>query len=103
MFILRVPERYQEVYNNFKKGKYSHFPENYKAMIFKYHGIADVEHKVAKVLFKHVDLREELEDRLDTILPEGSEVSSVPDMSIEIYAESMKVKDPLEPNLKPFE
>ena len=103
MFILRVPERYQEIYDNFKKGRYSHFPDNYKVLVFKYHSIVDISHKVAKVLYKHEDLREELEDRLGTILPTGSEVSSIPDMSIELYRESMKIKDPLEPDLNPFE
>jgi len=103
MFIFRVPPRYQEVYDNFKKGQYSKFPKPYKALIFKYHNIIDSNHKVAKVLYKHIDLREDLEERLGTFLPEGSEVSSIPDPSLEVYTESMKIKDPLTPNETPFE
>ena len=101
MFIFEVPKKYQKVYDLYKQGKYSNFPENYKVLIFKFHNIVDENHKVAKVLYKHPDLREELEDRLDILLPKDSEVSSVPDLNIEIYTEHMKVKE-LEPPEKPF-
>jgi len=103
MFILRVPERFKEVYKSFKEGKYSRFPKTYKTLILMYHNIIDSNHKVAKVLYRHTDLREELEDRIGTFLPEGSEVSSIPDMSLEVYTDSMKIKDPLKPNKNPFE
>lgn len=103
MFIFKVPEQYQDVYDLFKKGKYSQFPEDYKVLIFKFHSITNENHKVAKVLYRHPDLKEELEDRLDIILPEGSEVSSVPDLSIEIYTEEMKVSEVLVPPENPFD
>ena len=85
MFVLNVPEDYQDIYDLYKEGKYSKFSEDYKIQIFKFHGISDGEHKVAKVLFKHPDLREELEERLGVDIPEDQEISSVPDMEIEIY------------------
>ena len=103
MFIFKVPEKYQIVYDLFKQGKYSEFPEDYKLLIFKFHQIVDENHKVAKVLYKHPDLKEELEDRLDIILPKNSEVSSVPDLDIEIYTEEMKVMSPLVPPENPFD
>ena len=103
MFIFDVPKKYQNIYDLFKKGKYSEFPEEYKLLIFKFHGITNPEHKVAKVLYKHPDIREELEDRLQVVLPENSEVSSVPNLDIEIYSEEMKVTEPLVPPEKPFE
>ena len=102
MFIFKVPKQYQAVYDLFKQGKYSEFPEDYKLLIFKFHRITDENHKVAKVLYKHVDLKEELEDRLAMILPNESEVSSIPDLNIEIYTEEMKVEEPLVPPENPF-
>lgn len=102
MFIFKVPEEYQDVYDKFKQGKYSTFSEDYKILIFKFHSITSENHKVAKVLYKHPELKEELEDRLDIILPPDSEVSSVPDLEVEMYTEEMKVKE-LVPPEKPFE
>jgi len=103
MFIFDVPEKYQEDYKRFRMGKYSKFSNEYKILIFKFHKIIDENHKVAKVLYRHPDLRDEIEERLDTILPEESELSSVPDLEIEMYTEEMKVNDPLVPPEKPFE
>ena len=103
MFIFNVPSAYQEVYDLFKKGKYSKFPQLYKIRILDFHNINSEEHKVAKVLYRHPDLREDLEERLNVNLPKDSEVSSVPNLDIEIYFDSMKIKDPLVPPEKPFE
>ena len=85
MFVFNVPEDYQDIYDLYLKGKYSEFPQDYKIQIFKYHNITDSSHKVAKVLFKHPDLREELEERLGVEIPENQEVSSVPDLKEETY------------------
>ena len=103
MFIFNIPSFYKQDYKLYKQGKYSEMSYDYKVVIFEFHSIYDHEHKVAKVLFKHPDLKEELEDRIDAALPKGAEVSSVPDLGTEIYVSSMKVKNPLKPNLKPFE
>jgi hypothetical protein len=103
MYVFKVPSFYKNDYELYKKGKYSEMAYDYKVLIFEFHKIYDHEHKVAKVLFKHPDLKEELEDRIDVELPKGAEVSSVPDLSTEIYINKMKVIEPLKPNLKPFE
>ena len=58
---------------------------------------------MVKVLYRHPDLKEDLEDRLDVALPRDSEVSSVPNLDIEIYFDHMKITDPLKPPEKPFE
>tara|TARA_R110002012_G_scaffold316281_1_gene531045 strand:+ start:655 stop:1194 length:540 start_codon:yes stop_codon:yes gene_type:complete len=101
MFVFEVPKKYQDIYNKFLKGKYSEFSEDYKLLIFEFHKITDPNHKVAKVLYRHPDIREELEERLNTILPENSEVSSIPDLNIEIYTDEMKVVELLPPE-EPF-
>tara|TARA_R110002012_G_scaffold118547_1_gene267403 strand:- start:302 stop:802 length:501 start_codon:yes stop_codon:yes gene_type:complete len=85
MFIFNVPKDYQPIYDLYKSGKYSEFFDDYKIQIFKFHGITDSNHKIAKVLFKHPDLREEWEERIGVEIPENQEVSSIPNMNLEIY------------------
>lgn len=85
MFVFHVPEDYQSIYDHFKSGRYSEFPEDYKIQIFKFHNIISADHKVAQVLFKHPDLREEVEEKIGEELPENAEVSSIPDMNLEMY------------------
>ena len=103
MFIFKVPSDYQKVYDFFKKGKYSEFPQAYKIKILEFHNIINEEHKVAKVLYRHPDLRKDLEERLEVTLADKSEVSSVPNLDIEIYFDNMKVKNPLVPPENPFD
>jgi len=102
MYVFKVPSFYQVDYDLYKRGKYSEMNYDYKVMIFAFHNILDHEHRVAKVLFKHPDLHEEWEERTGTDIPEGMEVSSVPDLKKEIYNESMKIVDPVKPNETPF-
>lgn len=102
MYVFKVPSFYKVEYVLYKKGKYSEFSYDFKVAIFEFHSIFDHEHRVAKVLFKHPDLKEELEDRIDVELPEGAEVSSLPDLDIEIYTREMKVINPVKPQENPF-
>lgn len=103
MYVFNVPSLYQHEYNLFKQGKYSELSYDYKVIIFEFHNIYDSEHKVAKVLFKNQDLKEELEDRINEELPKGAELSSVPDLDTEMYKNHMRVINPLTPDKKPFE
>tara|TARA_R100000329_G_scaffold50716_1_gene46842 strand:- start:2547 stop:3056 length:510 start_codon:yes stop_codon:yes gene_type:complete len=103
MYVFDVPAFYQTDYDLFKKGKYSEMNRDYKVVIFAFHNIMDHEHRVAQVLFKHPDLREEWEERTGESIPENAEVSSVPDLNKEVYNESMKVINPLKPEEKPFD
>lgn len=103
MYVFKVPSFYKNEYSLYCRGKYSEFSYDFKVAIFEFHSIFDHDHKVAKVLFKHPDLREELEDRIDAVLPEGAEVSSLPDLNVEVYQKHMKVINPLKPQEKPFE
>ena len=103
MYVFDVPAFYQTDYDLFKKGKYSEMNRDYKVVIFAFHNIMDHNHRVAQVLFKHPDLREEWEERTGENLPKHAEVSSVPDLNKEVYNESMKVINPLKPEEKPFD
>ena len=100
MYVLDVPSFYQTDYDLFAKGKYSEMNRDYKIIIFAFHNI---EHRVAKVLFKHPDLREEWEERTGSTIPDNAEVSSVPDLKKEVYNETLKVINPVKPEEKPFD
>lgn len=101
MYIFKVPEEFQKDYDLFKAGKYSELDYEYKVIIFSFHNILDPKHRVAKVLFKHPELHQEWEERTGTTIPEGMEVSSIPDMSKEVYNDSMKTINPN--RIKPIE
>ena len=103
LFAFRIPDSHKDIYKKFLKGRYSEFPQEYKAHIFKYHGITDSSHRVAQVLFKHPDLREEWEDKLGVVISDEAEVSSPPDIKMETYIEEYKYVKPLKPEEKPFE
>ena len=103
MHVFKVPEKYQKEYDLFKQGKYSEVDYEYKVLIFKFHSIIDPEHRVAKVLFKHDDLKEEIEDRIGVVLPQGNELSSVPDLDVEFFSAKFKNTNPLKPETKPFD
>ena len=61
----------------------------------------DTSSPVAKVLFKHPDLREEWEERTGATIPDNAEVSSVPDLKKEVYNETLKVIKQMYCFLKP--
>ena len=103
IYCFKIPDSHIDVYNKFIKGRYSEFPQEYKAHIFKYHGIKDSSHRVAQVLFKHPDLKEEWEDKLGVVISDEAEVSSPPDIKIETYIKEYKYVKPLKPEEKPFE
>ena len=103
MYVFKVPKKHQNVYDLFKEGKYSEFPQAYKVSLFEFHNIKTPTHRVAQVLFKHPDLREEWEEKLNIPIPEDSEVSSVPDMDSEIYSDKYKYVDPIKPMENPFD
>lgn len=104
LFCFKIPPEHKDVYKHFVKGRYSKFPQDYKVSLFKFHGIKNPTHRVAQVLFKHPDLREEWEDKLGVVISEDAEVSSPPDKNLETYQDKHKYVDPVKPKQEnPFE
>jgi hypothetical protein len=87
--VYRIPEKYYNEFEKFKLGKYSEFNYNYKIQIFAFHQITDSKCRLAKVLFKHPDMRLELEQVLDCKIPSHQELSSIPDDRMESYPKSI--------------
>jgi hypothetical protein len=102
LYAFKIPDSHKNIYKKFIKGKYSEFPQDYKVHIFKFHGINDPSHRVAQVLFKHPDLREEWEDKLGMSISEDAEVSSPPDLDLETYQEKHKYVNILKNIKNPF-
>ena len=85
MLIFKVPKKYQGIYDLYKEGKYSKFPEKYKEKILRFHNIFTSKHKVYQVLYKDERLYQELEDKLDVRLNRSVEISSIPDLELEVF------------------
>ncbi len=61
---LKFQKIYQEIYDLFKKGKYSEFPNDYKVIIFKFHDITwTMSIELQKFYLNIQILGEEWEDR----------------------------------------
>jgi hypothetical protein len=103
LYCFKIPDSHKDIYDKFLKGRYSEFPQDYKVHIFKYHGIKNPTHRVAQVLFRHPDLREEWEEKLGVEISDEAEVSSPPDLELETYQEEYKYINPLKPEEKPFD
>jgi len=103
IYAFKIPDSHKDIYDNFVKGRYSKFPQDYKVHIFKFHDITNSSHRVAQVLFRHPDLREEWEEKLGVVISDEAEVSSPPDLKLETYQDKHKYVNPLKPEEKPFE
>ena len=78
LFVFKIPRGYKRDFEAFKQGKYSKMRDKYKLEILDFHRM-DITGKLGQILFKSKERREELEQRLDAILPEGSELYSIMD------------------------
>ena len=90
VYVYEIPNKYLPEFEKFKLGKYSEFDYDYKVKIFTFHNITDSTCRLAKVLFKHSDLKSEIEDVLNCNIPNTQELSSIPDIRIETYPKTDK-------------
>ncbi len=85
VYVYEIPKKYIPEFEKFKLGKYSEFDYDYKVIIFAFHNINDHKCRLAQVLFKHPDLKSEIEDVLNCTISNNQELSSVPDLKVETY------------------
>ena len=90
VYVYKIPKKYIPEFEKFKLGKYSELNSRYKQRIFNFHNICNSESRLAKVLYKHSDLKSEIEDVLNCSMPNNQELSSVPDLKVETYPSSNK-------------
>lgn len=74
-----VPSNYfSSVYVKYIKGKFSHFPAEYKKKILKYHNL-DITSKQFKILYNHDSLKKEISQKLNVSEEYISEVGEMPE------------------------
>lgn len=93
MMVFKVPVKWGKEYTNFKAGKYSLMSEEYKKMFNRYthdEKAQPIESIIWKVLYKHIDLREHLQDWIgrgsnDYQFTEEDELWGIPTSQYEHY------------------
>ena len=85
VYVYEIPKKYIPEFEKFKLGQFSKFNYKYKVKIFTFHDIEDHTCRLAKVLFKHPELRKEIEEVLECKISNNQELSSIPDIRIETY------------------
>lgn len=77
ILVYRASGGHQRDLDNFRKGKYSQFTEAAKNKIQIFTRLPE-DHVLVQALYKKKELREELEQKLGTRIPEEAELKSVP-------------------------
>lgn len=104
IYKIKVPKSYVKVVKLFMAGKYSEFPERYKQDILIFHSLS-ADSQIGHVLYKTEYYRKKLEDTLGCIIPEGTELSDVPNLvqeapykiKIEGICERLQLDDSISP------
>jgi len=92
MFVFDVPKRHIRNYKKFIEGKYSKFSKAYKLDILEFHD-ADFHDEIGQIIFKSEKRRKALERKLDSKLPDNSELLSIINIEDETYdSEVYKLK-----------
>ena len=84
MFIFDIPKKYEKDYQNFMFGKYSKFSKLYKINILDFHEL-EVDGEVGQILFKSPKRKSMMENKLDVILDEDSELLSIMEENKETF------------------
>jgi hypothetical protein len=82
MFIFDVPDEARHSYDCFLDGKYSEIDDMWKLKILNFHNFK-TDGQTGQILFRSKYLKHSLEEKIGVELPEGSELHSKPDISIE--------------------
>jgi len=84
MFVFDVPKSQKRNYNKFVKGQYSRLSAAYKMHLLQFHD-KDIDDTIGQVLFKTEKRKISLENKLNALLPEDSELLSIIDIKDETY------------------
>jgi hypothetical protein len=84
MYVFQVPSVYEEQFELFKEGKYSHLSVAYKKKVLRFHS-ALPDSTLGMIMSRHPKKREELERKLDVKLFDYEELYSIPDLDQERF------------------
>jgi hypothetical protein len=93
MYKFSVPDKLKEDYKLFKQWRPSKFSPEYKKDLLKFHRL-DNSSMIYKVLNKDKKLKEEIELKIKSRIPEENELSSEPTWFIEYYQKDFNMKAP---------
>jgi hypothetical protein len=79
MFEMRVPENRVAEFLLITKGKYSWVSKAYKTLLQEFHGW-EIHNKWYKIIHRVPSLKAELENKIDTVLPEDAELHDIMDI-----------------------
>lgn len=85
LFVFDVPPDAKDSYDAYMDGKYSLIDDIWKLKILEFHDF-DIDGHTGKILFQSDDLKQQLEEQLDVVLPYKAELHSKPNMLLERYA-----------------
>jgi hypothetical protein len=84
LFVFDVPEEAKSSYDAYLNGRYSMIDDMWKLRILEFHDF-DIDGHTGKILFQSPNLRAQLEEKLDVVLPKDAELHSKPDLKFEVY------------------
>lgn len=84
LFVFDVPTDAKDSYEAYMDGKYSLIDDIWKLKILEFHDF-DIDGHTGKILFQSDDLKQQLEETLDVVLPFKAELHSKPNMLLEKY------------------
>ena len=85
MVVFSIPEELLDVYELFKEGKYSQYPEEVKDTFFpKYTNTGKMTNRFM-IFVKHIEMRKRIEDKIGMKLHTEAEVWDKPELEREIY------------------
>ena len=78
LFVFNIPKNHKRNYKLFKNGKYSKLSKAYKISILDFHDL-EISSEVGQILFQDPKRKKILEEKLDVILEDNSELLSIID------------------------
>ena len=84
LFVFDVPDDAKDSYDYYMDGKYSLIDDIWKLKILEFHNF-DIDGHTGKILFQSDDLKKQLEETLDVVLPYKAELHNKPNMLNEIF------------------
>lgn len=100
-----IPEKYKREFELFKKGKYSHFSEEYKQTVLQFHKTTEMARQrgttientqLHGILYKSPLLKENIEKKIGQNLLTTEEVYSIPNAEEETFFDKYKILSPLQ-------
>ena len=82
-FIFKILKQYKGECKKFLRGEYSKFHSVFKLRILDFHD-KDIEDTIGQILYRSPSRKERMEEALDCVIPEGSELYSIPQREKEV-------------------